>query len=87
MWRTPATAALVEENDSVNLGIPEAPRGRIAAAAGTAVKKHRRFAAGITALFVIKFVGRCLHRGSHCCLVQVADTGGDVELTDSCREL
>ena len=55
---TTPRAALIEDHDPIAVGIEEAPRVHVAAAAGTAVHEQRRLAARVARLLVIDLVPR-----------------------------
>ena len=52
----PAAAALVEQDDAVDLGIEEAPVPGFAAGARSAVHEDRRLATGVAALLPVDLV-------------------------------
>lgn len=51
-----ATAALIEHDDAIVLGIEEPPGTRIRTAAGTAVQEYNRLALTIAAFLKVNFV-------------------------------
>jgi hypothetical protein len=66
MWRRTAAATLIEKDDAVGRRIKVSPKNGLAAAAWSAMKKHHRFAIGITALLEVEFMAaRHFHAVGH----------------------
>ena len=58
MGATAARAALIEDHDPIAVGIEEASRIHVAAAAGAAVHEQRGLAARVPRLLVVDLVSR-----------------------------